>query len=47
MSVADVVSIPDGGREFDRTPPQDLVAEQSVLGRMLLSKGAIADVRKI
>ena len=29
---------------FDRTPPQDLVAEQSVLGGMILSKDAIADV---
>jgi replicative DNA helicase len=31
-------------REFDRTPPQDIAAEQSVLGAMLLSKDAIADV---
>jgi replicative DNA helicase len=30
--------------EFERTPPQDLVAEQGVLGGMLLSKDAIADV---
>ena len=30
--------------EFDRQPPQDLPAEQSVLGGMLLSKDAIADV---
>ncbi len=29
---------------FDRTPPQDLAAEQSVLGGMLLSRDAIADV---
>ncbi|HZK05317.1 MAG TPA: replicative DNA helicase [Actinomycetaceae bacterium] len=29
---------------YDRTPPQDLQAEQSVLGGMLLSKDAIADV---
>lgn len=28
----------------DRTPPQDVAAEQSVLGAMLLSKDAIADV---
>jgi replicative DNA helicase len=27
-----------------RTPPQDIVAEQSVLGGMMLSKDAIADV---
>ncbi|WP_442873898.1 replicative DNA helicase [Actinomycetospora sp. NBC_00405] len=30
--------------EFDRQPPQDLPAEQSVLGAILLSKDAIADV---
>jgi len=30
--------------DFTRQPPQDLVAEQSVLGGMLLSKDAIADV---
>jgi len=30
--------------EFDRQPPQDFAAEQSVLGGMLLSKDAIADV---
>jgi len=29
---------------FDRTPPQDIDAEMSVLGGMLLSKDAIADV---
>nr|WP_307793782.1 replicative DNA helicase [Actinotalea soli] len=29
---------------FDRTPPQDVGAEQSVLGGMMLSKDAIADV---
>ncbi len=29
---------------FDRQPPQDLAAEQSVLGGMLLSKDAVADV---
>ncbi|CAB4938202.1 unannotated protein [freshwater metagenome] len=28
----------------DRTPPQDIAAEQSVIGAMLLSKDAIADV---
>jgi replicative DNA helicase len=33
---------PRGGN--DRTPPQDNAAEQSVLGSMLLSKDAIADV---
>jgi len=29
---------------YERTPPQDLAAEQGVLGGMLLSKDAIADV---
>ncbi|MGK5497563.1 replicative DNA helicase [Streptomyces sp. URMC 125] len=33
--------------QFDRIPPQDLDAEQSVLGGMLLSKDAIADVTEI
>ena len=33
---------PRGG--FDRTPPQDVAAEQSVLGGMMISKDAIADV---
>ena len=50
MSIAE---LPSAGRsnnrpvEFERTPPQDLVAEQSVLGGMLLSKDAIADVVEI
>ncbi|MDR2453741.1 MAG: replicative DNA helicase [Bifidobacteriaceae bacterium] len=30
--------------QFDRVPPQDILAEQSALGAMLLSKDAIADV---
>ncbi|MFT8394655.1 replicative DNA helicase [Propionibacterium sp.] len=30
--------------DLDRTPPQDVEAEQSVLGAMLMSKDAIADV---
>jgi replicative DNA helicase len=33
-----------GRAEIDRTPPQDLDAEQSVLGGMMISKDAIADV---
>ncbi|MBT2445322.1 replicative DNA helicase, partial [Streptomyces sp. ISL-36] len=38
----------DGGLSgFERVPPQDLDAEQSVLGGMLLSKDAIADVVEI
>ncbi|WP_425560527.1 replicative DNA helicase [Luedemannella flava] len=36
-----------GDGAFDRTPPQDVAAEQSVLGGMLLSKDAIADVVEI
>ncbi|NYV73085.1 replicative DNA helicase [Streptomyces sp. UH6] len=32
---------------FERVPPQDLDAEQSVLGGMLLSKDAIADVVEV
>ncbi|WP_432833452.1 replicative DNA helicase [Dactylosporangium sp. CA-092794] len=36
-----------GGGSFERTPPQDVAAEQSVLGGMLLSKDAIADVVEI
>ena len=32
------------GNGYGRQPPQDLAAEQSVLGGMLLSKDAIADV---
>jgi replicative DNA helicase len=50
VSVADVVTMPgdrDGRGELDRTPPQDLVAEQCVLGAMLLSKDAIADVVEV
>jgi replicative DNA helicase len=52
VSIADVVAYPTpsgGGRApgEDRTPPQDLVAEQSVLGGMLLSKDAIADVVEV
>lgn len=36
-----------GSPGFERVPPQDLDAEQSVLGGMLLSKDAIADVVEI
>jgi replicative DNA helicase len=34
-------------RGYDRTPPQDIAAEQAVLGGMLLSKDAIADVVEV
>jgi replicative DNA helicase len=37
-------SDPGPGGGFDRQPPQDIAAEQSVLGGMLLSKDAVADV---
>ena len=42
MSVAELPIPPHEGP--DRTPPQDIAAEQSVLGAMMLSKDAIADV---
>jgi replicative DNA helicase len=35
------------GNTFERVPPQDIDAEQSVLGGMLLSKDAIADVVEV
>lgn len=38
--------VPELGGEYrnDRTPPQDLIAEQSTLGAMMLSSDAVADV---
>lgn len=47
MAVSDEVRPYTAPSDFDRTPPQDLAAEQSVLGGMLLSKDAIADVVEI
>ena len=49
MSVAELpVPYDDGGGPpSDRTPPQDIAAEQSVLGAMMLSKDAIADVVEV
>lgn len=45
MSIADISEDRLGGRrEHERTPPHDLLAEQSALGGMLLSKDAVADV---
>ncbi|MCW4459122.1 replicative DNA helicase [Microbacterium sp. MPKO10] len=35
---------PDAERPYERTPPHDLLAEQSTLGGMMLSKDAVADV---
>ena len=43
MSVVELSPRDDSGAP-DRTPPQDIAAEQSVIGAMLLSKDAIADV---
>ncbi|TXG92451.1 replicative DNA helicase [Rhodococcus rhodnii] len=37
----------DVGEEFGRQPPHDMAAEQSVLGGMLLSKDAVADVLEV
>ena len=50
MSVAPLPPYEEDPRDFapsDRTPPQDVQAEQSVLGAMLLSKDAIGDVAEI
>ncbi|GAA3393963.1 replicative DNA helicase [Cryptosporangium minutisporangium] len=47
VAVSDEVEAYAPPNDFDRTPPQDLAAEQSVLGGMLLSKDAIADVVEI
>ncbi|WP_424466483.1 replicative DNA helicase [Pseudoclavibacter helvolus] len=47
MSIAHLGSASQGERESHdgvRTPPHDLLAEQSALGGMLLSKDAVADV---
>jgi replicative DNA helicase len=49
MAVIEDLGYPDmeasaPSEDFGRQPPQDLAAEQSVLGGMLLSKDAIADV---
>src|SRR6187200_2101438 len=46
VSIAEFQGAPSTG-ELMRTPPQDLAAEQSVLGGMLLSKDAIADVVEV
>ncbi len=44
MSIEELESSYSGRPGLDRTPPQDIPAEMSVLGGMLLSKDAIADV---
>ncbi len=49
MSLAEVMQFGSEAPEnqSDRTPPQDIQAEQSVLGAMLISKDAIGDVGEI
>ena len=48
MSLAEIdVAASQYQPSFERTPPQDLAAEQCVLGGMLLSKDAIADVIEV
>ncbi|WP_222266655.1 replicative DNA helicase [Modestobacter marinus] len=48
MAVVDDISRPrTTAPEYDRQPPQDVAAEQSVLGGMLMSKDAIADVVEV
>jgi replicative DNA helicase len=42
-----VVELPSAAPDFERTPPQDTAAEQCVLGGMMLSKDAIADVVEV
>ncbi|HOF63318.1 MAG TPA: DnaB-like helicase N-terminal domain-containing protein, partial [Dermatophilaceae bacterium] len=44
MSIQQLFPSASEGPPEDRLPPQDVAAEQSVLGGMLLSKDAIADV---
>jgi replicative DNA helicase len=44
MTLANQERLSSGAGDFDRTPPQSVEAEQSVLGAMMLSKDAIADV---
>ncbi|WP_405374514.1 MULTISPECIES: replicative DNA helicase [unclassified Microbacterium] len=45
MSIAEISDDRIGGRrEPERTPPHDMLAEQSALGGMMLSKDAVADV---
>ncbi|MCI0687177.1 MAG: replicative DNA helicase [Sporichthyaceae bacterium] len=42
-----VTQLPTAPPEFERTPPQDMSAEQCALGGMMLSKDAIADVVEV
>ncbi len=47
MTVEELESGYSGNATFERTPPQNLEAEQSVIGAMMLSKDAMADVVEI
>ena len=42
-----ITALGGGVGDLDRTPPQDLEAEKSVLGAMMMSKDAISDVVEI
>ncbi|MDT4959120.1 MAG: replicative helicase, partial [Pseudonocardiales bacterium] len=47
MTLANESRVASGPAEYDRTPPQAVEAEQSVLGAMMLSKDAIADAVEV
>lgn len=47
LELHDNALFPDDPRAFDRTPPNDMLAEQSVIGAMLMSRTARDDVAEI
>jgi replicative DNA helicase len=47
VTLAGESRVASGPTEYDRTPPQAVEAEQSVLGAMMLSKDAIADAVEV
>ena len=47
MTLAEETRLSSSSSAYDRTPPQDIDAERSVLGAMMLSKDAIADVVEV
>jgi replicative DNA helicase len=47
VTLANESRVASGPAEYDRTPPQAVEAEQSVLGAMMLSKDAIADAVEV
>jgi len=47
LGLADAPGDDRGGWKGERTPPHDLLAEQSALGGMMLSSDAVADVTEI